>query len=281
VENLAAFPAEKTRGLGVSDMNNRIVSWFSCGAASAVATKLAIEKNKREFKVPLVVANCFIEEEHPDNKRFLVDCQEWFGQEIIQLKHDKYDGSIYKVFEGVKYLKGNAGAPCTRLLKKQVREDFQAPNDRQILGYTVEEFSRIDGFIDANNDVDFWPILQEQQMSKQDCFAVLAKAGIELPEMYKLGYKNNNCIGCVKGGAGYWNKIRKDFPETFERMAATEERIGATILYKDVKKEASKSGKNEKTLIPLRELPEDMGNYNAELDISCGIFCQMATQDIG
>ncbi len=37
--------------------------------------------------------------------------------------------------------------------------------------------------------------------------------------MYDLGYPNNNCIGCVKGGMGYWNKIRKDFPEVFQKRA--------------------------------------------------------------
>lgn len=35
--------------------------------------------------------------------------------------------------------------------------------------------------------------------------------------MYDLGYANNNCIGCVKGGIGYWNKIRIDFPEESDR----------------------------------------------------------------
>ena len=24
--------------------------------------------------------------------------------------------------------------------------------------------------------------------------------GIEIPVMYRLGYNNNNCVGCVKGG---------------------------------------------------------------------------------
>ena len=32
-----------------------------------------------------------------------------------------------------------------------------------------------------------------------------------------MGYNNNNCIGCIKGGMGYWNKIRVDFPEVFEK----------------------------------------------------------------
>ena len=64
--------------------------------------------------------------------------------------------------------------------------------------------------------------LIENKLTKQDCLKIVKDAGIELPEMYKLGFSNNNCIGCVKGGMGYWNKIRVDFPETFQRMAALE-----------------------------------------------------------
>jgi hypothetical protein len=59
----------------------RIVCWFSCGAASAVATKLAIAENAG--KLPLIIAYTEVVEEHPDNKRFLKDCEEWFGQEVL------------------------------------------------------------------------------------------------------------------------------------------------------------------------------------------------------
>ena len=64
----------------------------------------------------------------------------------------------------------------------------------------------------------------------QDCLGILKKAGIAIPIMYKLGYNNNNCIGCVKGGIGYWNKIRKDFSERFNRMAQIERIVGASCL---------------------------------------------------
>lgn len=55
--------------------------------------------------------------------------------------------------------------------------------------------------------------LIEAGLQKEDCFAALQAAGIELPVMYRLGFDNNNCIGCPKGGNAYWNLIRKHFPE--------------------------------------------------------------------
>ena len=75
--------------------NNRIVCWFSCGAASAVATKLALKKYRgRE----IVIVNQDTGSEHPDNQRFLKDCEKWFGQEIQTIRSEKY-GSIWEVFK--------------------------------------------------------------------------------------------------------------------------------------------------------------------------------------
>jgi len=242
----------------------RVISWFSCGAASAVATKLALS----ESTTPVEIVYCHVREEHPDNMRFKQSCEQWFGQEIKVIRNEKYDGSIYNVFEKTKYLVGIAGAPCTRLLKKEMRKNYEQAGDRQVFGYTVEEQDRVDRFIDANNDVNLWSILIDKGLTKQDCLAILQRAGIELPTMYKLGYQNNNCIGCVKGGAGYWNKIRIDFPAQFDRMAAMEKKIGAKIL---------KIGDER---IWLSDLPKDAGDYPKEQAIECGIFCHMAEEDI-
>jgi len=227
-----------------------------------VATKLALQET------PLEIVYCHVQEEHPDNLRFKNDCEKWFGQEIKVIRNEKYNGSIYEVFEKTRYIVGVAGAPCTRLLKKEMRKEFERPGDRQVFGYTVEEQDRVDRFIDANNDVNLWSILIDKGLTKQDCLAILQRAGIELPVMYKLGYQNNNCIGCVKGGLGYWNKIRVDFPDQFNRMAEMEKKINAKIL------------KHNGERIWLTDLPKDAGDYPTEQAIECGIFCQMAEDDI-
>jgi len=238
----------------------RIVCWFSCGAASAVATKIAIAENAG--KLPLIIAYTEVIEEHPDNKRFLTDCEKWFGQEIIILGNDKYKRSIYETFKtSAMNIKGSA--PCTQRLKKQVRIKFELPTDRQVFGYTAEEQTRLDRFIDANNDVDIWTPLIDKGLGKEDCLAMLKNADIALPEMYRLGYHNNNCIGCVKGGMGYWNKIKVDFPEHFDRMAKLE-RFKSQSVLKDRY---------------LDELKPTDGNYPQEQNIECSIFCQLAEED--
>jgi hypothetical protein len=94
---------------------------------------------------------------------------------------------------------------------------------------------------------------------------MIRQAGIELPAMYKLGYKNNNCIGCVKGQAGYWNKIRKDFPEIYNKMAKVERDLDVAI-------NKSRIGGTRKRVF-LDELPEGTGIYTQEPDIECGVLC--------
>jgi hypothetical protein len=93
------------------------------------------------------------------------------------------------------------------------------------------------------------------------------RAGIELPVMYRLGYLNNNCIGCPKGGMGYWNKIRRDFPETFERMAALEREIGASVL------------RSNGQQLFLDELDPTRGNHADEPSFECSLLCTIAEEN--
>ncbi|EPC3578884.1 TPA: hypothetical protein R8G48_003009 [Citrobacter braakii] len=57
-----------------------IAVWFSCGAASAVAAKLTIDKygNTHEIRV----LNNPVAEEDEDNVRFLHDVERWLGINI-------------------------------------------------------------------------------------------------------------------------------------------------------------------------------------------------------
>lgn len=79
--------------------------------------------------------------------------------------------------------------------------------------------------------------------------------------MYKLGYKNNNCIGCVKGGAKYWAKIKQDFPDVYERMAKLERTLGRKIL----------KVKGERVYLDTLNLED--ANMEPEFDFQCGVLC--------
>src|SRR6185312_12649239 len=98
---------------------SRIVCHFSCGAASAVATKLTLaEFPSRE----VVIYNAFIVEEDADNRRFLADCEKWFEHPVTVLRDTKYGASAREVWRRVRFIKSALGAPCSIALKREVIE---------------------------------------------------------------------------------------------------------------------------------------------------------------
>lgn len=60
---------------------------------------------------------------------------------------------------------------------------------------------------------------------------------------------------------GYWNKIRVDFPEVFERRARQEREMGYSCI----------KG------VFLDELEPDRGNMDTEVFEDCTISCQLLT----
>lgn len=254
-------PASRTLAKGA-----RVLAAFSCGDASAVAAKEAIALYGRE-RVQVYYCDTFAYE-HPDNRRFFDDVQAWLGQPIAVLRSTDYL-DIFDVFERTRWLVGPGGARCTTELKKNVRRAFERPDDLHVFGFTSEEGKRVDRFHAENPDLAADFILHRLGISKAECHRRIRAAGIELPAMYRLGYKNNNCIGCVKGQSGYWNKIRRDFPDAFERMARMERTLNAAIC----KTEPVGDGKRQRIRVFLDELPPTAGRYDAEPDIECGVLC--------
>jgi 3'-phosphoadenosine 5'-phosphosulfate sulfotransferase (PAPS reductase)/FAD synthetase len=243
----------------------RIVVWYSCGITSAVVAKMVLDQY-RDCGFPIVIAYCDTASEHPDNKRFLMDCEMWFDYPITILHSQKYD-DVWDVYEKTRYIAGIDGARCSLEMKKKVRQGFEdIENDIQIFGFDSSEQKRADKFKKNNPEVIFSAPLIKWEISKSDCIEIVQRAGIEIPTMYKMGYKNNNCIGCPKGAKGYWNKIRIDFPSEFTRMAEMERKLGATLNVQN------KNGKMNR--VHLDELSPNAGNYKSELPISCGLLCE-------
>lgn len=247
----------------------RIVCQFSCGAASAVATKLALAQFGVTHDVQIV--NAFIKEEHADNRRFLADCERWFGRAVTVLRDEKYGASVLEVFRRVRYMKGPMGAPCSRNLKRKLLAEWSKPGDVAVLGFTLEERDRYDDFVERFPNEPILAPLIERGLGKADCLAMVERAGIELPLMYRLNYNNANCIGCVKGGEGYFNKVRRDFPAEFEALAQVQDEIGeGAYLFRD-----RATGKR----YSLRELPPNRGRHTETVP-SCSFMCEIAEADM-
>lgn len=229
------------------------VCWFSCGVSSFVACYLAKDIDR--------IIYTHIENQHPDSLRFLHDCEQILGREIEILQSDKYK-SVDDVIEKTKCINTAYGAPCTKWLKKQVRKDWERENwehHTYVWGYDTNEKRRADRVMDTMTDFEHEFPLIEHGLSKKECHGIAEKLGLKRPKMYDLGYPNNNCIGCVKGGMGYWNKIRVDFPDVFERRARQEREIGHSCI----------KG------VYLDELEPDRGRMDIEIMEDCTIACQL------
>jgi hypothetical protein len=238
-----------------------IVVWFSCGAASAVAAKLTVDKYQDDYNI--LIVNNPVDEEDEDNIRFMNDVGKWIGKDIIHARNSSFPTtSAVDVWDKKKYMSGINGAPCTLILKKGARYEFEKNHDIawHVLGFTFDEISRHERFtkFERHNVI---PVLIENKITKPMCFDILTKAGISLPRVYLMGYPNANCIGCVKATSPtYWNHVRKMNPETFKERSDQSRRLGVRLVrYK---------GKR----IFLDELPTDAKGRGMK-SYECGIFC--------
>ncbi len=238
-------------------MKQLTVSYFSAGVSSAVATKMMISEIDR-------VMYTHIDDHHPDTMRFVRDCEEWFGKpvEIWQSPLKTVDNAC----RSASFIKDrNGGATCTKRLKKMVRKEFEREHEGEmciVWGLDIDEEHRCDRIRLAMDRHEHRFPLIEERMTKGDAHQALKASGIKRPTMYDLGYHNNNCVGCVKGGMGYWNKIRKDFPEVFAERAALERLIGFPII---------------RTGVWLDELAPDRGRHKEPICDDCGIMCELVS----
>lgn len=240
------------------DMKN--IVWFSCGAASAVASKLAIQERLPDLHIVCCDTR---PSEHPDNYRFSEQVEKWLGVPITYIKSEKYK-TINDVFEQTRFMSGVNGARCTTELKKKMRWEYAAPDDINIWGFTKGEEGRIYKFLKNNPDTLSYFILAKYGYTKSDCLNMIREAGIELPAMYRLGYDNNNCPGCVKASSPwYWDMVRRTHPEVFRLRCEQSRKIGVRLV--EIKHHER---------IFLDELPEGpFKKRKKKENLSCGPEC--------
>lgn len=232
------------------------VSYFSAGASSAVATKLVVDQIDR-------IMYTHIEDQHLDTLRFVNDCEAWFGKPVEIWKSPLR--TVEEACRRNKFIRSpKTGAVCTKHLKRLVRKKFEDENEgnlRIVWGLDHDEQYRAVAIRDAMpNHEHLFPLI-ERKLTKKTVHQILKSSDIKRPAMYDLGYRNNNCIGCIKGGMGYWNHIRVDFPEVFQSRAKMEREIGFPIL-------GNRYGW-------LDELDPKRGRHSPPIVEDCGLFCEL------
>lgn len=223
------------------------VVWVSGGVSSFIAGYI-IKDTIDEF------IYIDIPDQHPDTIRYIKDCEKILDRKITFLKSDEYE-NVEDVCRKRNFISSPSGAVCTGMLKKKVRK---------IWGFDKDETTRAYNLCINFPEFDHEFPLIDNKLSKQDVHALSSKLGLKRPIMYDMGYNNNNCVGCVKGGMWYWNKIRKDFPDVFASRAKLERDIGHSII----------KG------VYLDELEPNAGRKSKEVMESCSVICELAYNKI-
>jgi hypothetical protein len=179
--------------------------------------------------------------------------------------------SVGNVIQTFGFINSPYGAKCTEVLKKRVRKEWEYGKSglTYVWGLDATEKHRADRIVETMPEYEHVFPLIEKGYTKADCHGMCWRLGINRPAMYDMGYRNNNCRGCVKGGMGYWNKIRVDFPDVFAARARQEREVGHTCLKEEID--------GETVPLYLDTLDPNRGRIEEEIMEECGIFCQMIT----
>ena len=230
--------------------------WISAGVSSFIAGYLERDSIDKFIYID-------IDDQHPDSMRFIKDCEQVLGKEIEILRSPLHNVENAVKAAGGWFMVNRKFAPCTNYLKKRIRKEWEYEHRdydiTYVWGFDCDEKTRADNLVETMFEFTHIFPLIDKYLTKQDAHGICERLGVRRPAMYDLGYNNNNCIGCVKGGMGYWNKIRVDFPDVFESRARIERECGNSIL-----KECY-----------LDELDPDRGRMSDEIPIDCGIMCML------
>ena len=232
------------------------VCWISAGVSSFIAGYLERDTIDKFIYID-------IEDQRPDSIRFIRDCEKVLGKEIEILKSPY--GSVENAIRAAGFIcnKITGYYVCTNWLKKRIRKEWEYEHMEYeityVWGFDCGEKKRADTLVETMFEFDHCFPLIERNLTKADAHGMCERLCVRRPAMYDLGYNNNNCIGCLKGGMGYWNKIRVDFPDVFESRARLERECGNSIL-----KECY-----------LDELDPDRGRMSDEIPIDCSIMCMV------
>lgn len=146
-----------------------------------------------------------IADQHPDSLRFIADCEKALGKPIEILRSEEFQSVEDCIVAMGKVGNLRTGFyPCTAWLKKRVRKKWEYEHREYdityVWGMDLNEKHRADRLKETMIEFNHEFPLIDKGLSKQDAHGVLAQLGIDRPKMYDMGYSNNNCIGCVKGG---------------------------------------------------------------------------------
>lgn len=214
------------------------IAMFSGGAASAYVAYLMVQKHGKENSKLFFTDTLW---EHKDNKRFMIEVAEEIDIDIKTVRDGRTPD---EVFEDTKFLGNSRLAKCSSQLKVRQTvlylEELRDEGYEPILYFGIgkHEKRRRDSLETLYNhnllprDGEEQPVktvfpLYESNISDDEIKRIITKDwGIELPEMYHLGFSHANCGGrCVRGGFNHYKHLYETWPNVYIEQEEMENRL--------------------------------------------------------
>lgn len=175
---------------------------------------------------------------NPDWRSFLAELRERATLTMPELSWLVDGRDIWEVFRDVKFLGNSSVDPCSRVLKRQIRdkwisENFDPAETVITVGIGPDEKHRFNdggghGFqprLAAAGWTASAPLIGTIE-GEIGARPYVLKAGLRLPRLYVAGYAHNNCGGmCCKAGQGQWQHRHNVQPERYAYDAMMERKL--------------------------------------------------------
>lgn len=205
------------------------VVMFSGGLSSWLTARRVRDMHGTD-NLRLVFADTKMED--PDLYRFIHEAAADVGVELEIIEDGR---NPWEVFHDVRFLGNTRIDPCSRVLKRQLLRKWletEYPDPQSVvihIGFSWDEEERL------TRAKPYWkpytveaPLCRPplQAMGPEALQKVLDEAGIEMPRLYRLGFKHNNCGGfCVKAGHANFRLLLQTMPDRYRWHEEQEQNI--------------------------------------------------------
>ena len=207
----------------------RTVCWFSAGAPSAVAAKLKLAQAEGE----VMIAYTDPGSEHPDNERFIRD---WRTGSARRSSASRPTSTRHLGRVGADSVPGRPRRG-TMHRGAEAQSASRLPAARRRAGVRLHLRQRPTGSSGSERATPGQhPHAADRSRADEGRLPRHGRAGGDRAARHvPTGVRQRQLHRVLQGsGFGYWNRIRRHFPEVFDRMAKLERDIGHSICSEEV-----------------------------------------------
>lgn len=187
-----------------------------------------------------------LDEHSPDTWDFVRDGVEYAKRHFERVVFEYSEHSILQFFEQEKMIPHPRFAPCTRVLKLVPMMEFSVKYriTVDLVGYIRTEKRRIIGManksggeLQSGNTVKIGDLQKHFPISGMDnewCFSLVKQQIGWYPKIYDIKdrhgrrlFKHNNCLPCKNMTEKDFKKVKKHFPEYYQRAMELAKRLDA------------------------------------------------------